>query len=400
MVIKYRQPRHFLQFDWSGELFQALVEAQAGIKSLQGLPYAKSWMEPLKEIELRNEVAGTSMIEGATFAANELDAAFRGESPAESSTRSQRQVISAKQAYLWVERSPPDLPVRQVIEEIHRLMITGSDDDHCTPGALRKKDENVTFGRPPHRGAAGGAEVKRAFEALVEAASGYFQDHDPLLQALAMHYHLAAIHPFQDGNGRCARGVEAYFLKRAGYSTHGFIGLSNYYYDERDRYLEILARTGESEGNLTEYFVFGLKGIALQCARIRGVILKENKIVLFKNMMYRVYEKYKSRKRRYLNDRQIYMLEFLLDQEDLACEILKFFRTAQPLYRGLKKKTAALTRDLNDLLSLGVLGIDVDADPKSLAIDLDWPQIFTDSDFGQRILAKPSRVKLPNLPKI
>ncbi|MCZ6843040.1 MAG: Fic family protein [SAR324 cluster bacterium] len=395
MVVRYRQPKHFLQFDWGSELFQALVDAQAGVKSLQGLPYAKSWMEPLKEIELKNEVAGTSMIEGATFTAGELDAAFHAESPQESATRSQRQVISAKKAYLWIEQAPSDLPVRQMIEEIHKLVVTGCDDDHCTAGALRKKDENVTFGRPPHRGAGGGAEVRRAFEALVTAAEGYYRDHDPLLQALAMHYHLGAIHPFQDGNGRCARGVEAYFLKRAGYSTHGFIGLSNYYYDERDRYLEILARTQQSDGNLTEYFVFGLKGIALQCARIRSVVLRENKIVLFKNMMYRVYEKNKSRTRKYLNDRQIFLLEFLLDQESQVCERDRMIRHIQPMYRGLKRLVSALVRDLAGLRDLGA----VDWDHEKAWVILDWPQVMTDSDFGQKILEKPSQRGLPKFPK-
>ncbi len=37
-------------------------------------------------------------------------------------------------------------------------MVTGCDDDHCEPGKLRRRDDNVIFGIPPHRGCEGGAE--------------------------------------------------------------------------------------------------------------------------------------------------------------------------------------------------------------------------------------------------
>ena len=387
MVVRYRQPKHFLQFDLTTELFQALVNAKAGVQSLQALPYQKSWMEPLREMELKNEVAGTSMIEGATFTVEELDAAFRGETAEEVASRSIRQVISAKRAYQWIEQSPLDLPVDQAILEIHRQMVTGCDDDHCTPGALREKDQNVTFGRPPHRGSTGGAETTKAFNALVDAASTYYLGFDPLLQALAIHYHLGAIHPFQDGNGRTARGVEAYFLKRAGYSTHGFIGLSNYYYEERYRYLEVMAHTQQKEGNLTEYFVFALRGVAQQCERIRAVILKENKIVLFKNMMHRLYRKYESKRRKVLNDRQIVMLEFLLDRANQNCNGSIFITYVGPMYKGLKSGRRATIRDLEGLLKLGAVIVDNGI----IWANLDWPQRMTDTEFGQMILEKPSK---------
>ncbi|MEE8436346.1 MAG: Fic family protein, partial [bacterium] len=310
-------------------------------------------------------------------------------------TRSQRQAAAAKRAYQWIETAPPDLPVDRAILEIHRLMVTGCDDDHCEPGALRKQDDNVTFGRPPHRGAEGGGEVARAFNGLTEAAASYFLESEPLLQGLALHYHIAAMHPFQDGNGRCARGVEAYFLRRAGYAIHGFIGLSNYYYEERVAYLRILAETRQREGNLTAFFVFGLKGIALQCARIRNIILRENKIVLFKNMMYRVYTKYETPRRRHINERQIKILEFLLDQIDGLSETNKLIDHLSPFYRGLKKEGHAFARDLIDLEFLNAVQSNDDSD--AIKLNLDWPQFMTDTELGQIILESPSTSKLPKI---
>lgn len=395
MVIKYIPPRSFLHYDLTQDLFDALVNAKAGVEALRALPYQKNWMEPLREMELKNEVAGTSMIEGATFTAGELDDAFRGETPEDAQTRSQRQLMAAKRAYQWIESAPKDMPVERAILEIHRLMVTGCDDDHCEPGVMRGKDQNVTFGRPPHRGAGGGKETEQAFQGLVKAAETYFGEIDPLLQALAFHYHLAAIHPFQDGNGRCARGVEAYFLRRAGYATHGFIGLSNYYYEERVEYLRVLAETRGKEGNLTDFFVFSLKGIALQCARIRNVIFRQNKIVLFKNMMHRVYRKFETPRRRHISERQIKILEFLLDQTDGRAEFTKIYNEIFYIYHGLKKDLNAFVRDLMSLESLKTITVGKGDKDMQLSVNLDWPQFMTDSEFGRKILEKPSASEIP-----
>ena len=98
--------------------------------------------------------------------------------------------------------------------------MTGCDDDHCAPGRLRGRDENVTFGFPRHRGCEGGPACGKAFSALVDAVKRDFRAHDPLIQAMALHYHFAAMHPFLDGNGRTARALEALLLQRAGLRGH------------------------------------------------------------------------------------------------------------------------------------------------------------------------------------
>ena len=46
MAIRYHLPELFLKYRLTEDLFTALVNAKAGIESLQGLPYQKSWMKP------------------------------------------------------------------------------------------------------------------------------------------------------------------------------------------------------------------------------------------------------------------------------------------------------------------------------------------------------------------
>lgn len=253
-MIKYGAPQHWIRYDRQA-IFTSLVEAKAQVQALIGLPYQRSWVEELQAIQLKREIAGTSRIEGADFTERELDAAL-GETPDDRFTRSQRQARAAVKAYGWIAQLPMDRPVDgNLIKDIHRLIVTGADDDHCPPGQLRRQDQNVTFGVPRHRGVAGGTECATAFTELVKAVQGPYQQHDPLIQALALHYQFAAMHPFLDGNGRTARALEALMLQRAGLRDALFIAMSNYYYDEKNSYLGKLAEVRQRSHDLTAFLV-------------------------------------------------------------------------------------------------------------------------------------------------
>ena len=225
MVVQYQIPERWIKYD-AEALFSALVEAKASVLSLKSIPYQRSWAEALQNVQLKQEVAGTSRIEGAEFTEHELDLALLDEAPEEAMTRSQRQARAAVNTYRWIARLEDDHPITdKLIREVHRRIVTGCDDDHCPPGQLRGDGENVIFGTPRHRGVEGGSECESAFQKLCDAVQAEFRNHDILIQALALHYHLGAMHPFLDGNGRTARALEALMLQRSGLRDELFIAL-------------------------------------------------------------------------------------------------------------------------------------------------------------------------------
>jgi Fic family protein len=227
--------------------------------ALTQIPYQRSWADELQKVQLKREVAGTSRIEGAEFTEKELDAAMR-ETPEQLETRSQKQAAAAVATYRWIAQLPPDRPLEEgLIYEVHRRLVTHCDDDHCPPGQIRGRDQNVTFGAPRHRGVEGGQECGDAVRGLVEAMRGAYREHDPLIQALALHYHFAAMHPFLDGNGRTARALEALMLQRTGLRDTLFIAMSNYYYEQKTEYLTALNETRAADHDLTLFLKLRLK---------------------------------------------------------------------------------------------------------------------------------------------
>src|ERR1051325_11726111 len=177
--------------------------------------------------------------------------------------------------------------------------------DHCPPARLREENHNVTFGTPRHRGATGGKECERAFGALCDAIAHEFREHDVLIRALALHYHLGAMHPFLDGNGRTARAVEALMLQRAGLRDALFIALSNYYYEEKSAYLTALASVRQANGDLTEFVLFGLRGMTLQCQKLLAMINESIYKVLYKDVANDLFNRLQSKKKRGIAKRQL-----------------------------------------------------------------------------------------------
>lgn len=340
MAVPYELPQNWIQYDIAAVVSE-LVEARASIKALTATPYQRDWVEKLQEIQLKMEVSGTSRIEGADFTEPELEAALDLNRPLEDLlTRSQRQARAAAATYQWIRKLPNDRPMDgELIREVHRRIVTGCDEDRCQPGQLRRKDENVTFGTPRHRGCEGGDLCQAAFDRLVDAIQHEFRGHDLLIQALALPYHFAAMHPFLDGNGRTARALEALMLQRAGLRDIAFIAMSNYYYDEKPRYLEMLALVRGNQYNLTRFLVFGLRGIVIQCNRLLAEVRKNMEKVLFRSTMNNLFGRLVSKRKRVIGERQVAILNVLLEVDQIGS--MELIGRTITTYSDLKKSGSA-----------------------------------------------------------
>ncbi len=386
-MIKYELPTSWINYNLNGA-YQEMIEAKSAILSLQAIPYKREWVEDMQYMELKREVAGTSRIEGADFTDHELDEALK-ETPKQLHTRSQRQAHAAIQTYRWIATIPDDQPITtELILEIHQRMVTGADDDHCTPGKLRAQDENVNFGQPRHRGVNGGIDCEIAFRNFVKALQHEYPKHDAIIQASAAHYHLAAMHPFLDGNGRTARALEALFLQRAGLRDTCFIAMSNYYYDEKTNYLTSLTASRAQTHNITPFLVFILKGVALQSRRLLEQTKTHVQKELFRNLMQDLFGRLRTARKRVIATRQVSLLESLLIRD--LIKIWDLYELVKIPYKALQNPIKAFIRDLNGLIELNT--IRAEKDPKDqyiISLRLEWPTQATGSDFMERIKSLP-----------
>lgn len=396
MVVRYESPDNWISYD-PAAIVHELTQAKAAVLSLTAIPFQRSWAEALQEIELKREVAGTSRIEGAEFTDREFEEAVGNTGAEQDLTRSQRQARAAISTYRWIAKVPPDRPISdELIFEIHRRIVTGCDDDHCAPAQLRADDDNVTFGRPRHRGASGGVECRSAFRNFCQAINREFRSHDGLVQALAAHYHFGAIHPFQDGNGRTARALEALLLKRADLKDTLFVAMSNYYYDEKDNYLEYLSKTALDRHDLTQFLKFGLKGIATQSHRLLREIRRHVSKSIYRDVMSEMYGRLRSTRKRALANRQVAILTALLEKDEpVSLEQLRV--SLEKVYSPLKADLRAFIRDLNHLTAMKAISVQKREmapgrppyEGYLVQARLEWPTEITETEFYQEINRLP-----------
>ncbi len=397
MAIQYALPSDWIRYDQQA-IFGALLDAKAAVYALIEMPFQRDWVEKLQQAQLKMEIAGTSRIEGADFTELELDQALRTElTMSELVTRSQRQAHAAMQTYRWIAALPADHPIDdRLVREIHSRIVTNCDDDHCQPGQLRTASHNVTFGFPRHRGSEGGTECGVAFSKLIAATNTAFRGHDPLLQALAFHYHVAAMHPFGDGNGRTARAVEALFLQRSGLRDAVFVPMSNYYYEEKTQYLEVLGEVRKRDHDLTPFLLFGLKGVATQCKRLFLEIRKNMQKALFRNTMFALFSRLESERKRVIKERQLEILKLLLEEEKLEWQEL--LRKTKNSYDKLNNPRKAIIRDVVSLVDLGSVTVNaIDEQRVELQINLLWPSQITETEFFKKIKNMPKAKSHPFL---
>jgi Fic family protein len=391
-AIQYSLPVRWITYKET-EIFSELTDAKAAVLVLKTIPFQRRWVEELQKIQLKMEVAGTSRIEGADFAANELEVAIKAETAEQLQTRSQKQANAAVRTYKWIAQIPDKVPIdEKLICTVHKLIVTDCDEDHCPPGRIRWEDQNVTFGSPKHRGAIGGKDCEKAFKKLADGIQGEFRDHDLLIQALALHYHFGAIHPFLDGNGRTARALEALVLQRAGLKDSLFIAMSNYYYDEKRAYLEALAEVRANGNDLTPFLKFGLRGIALQAGRLGLMIREEVSRQIFRNLMHELFTRLESTRKRVIVRRQLALLEKLLEEGKI--EFNELVESVRKDYSSRKNPMNAIIRDLNRLQALGAVRIDQSIPDKKtpifyITVRLDWPSRITETEVFTKLATLP-----------
>lgn len=155
----------------------------------------------------------------------------------------------------------------------------------------------VSFRPPP------AVEVPFLIEALLEWLNKDAFNIHPVLTSGIVHYELARIHPFVDGNGRVARGVATLVLYRAGYDIRRFFSLEEYYDKNAHGYYKALQSVASHNGDLTDWLVYFTEGLAIELTRIKEKIKKLSIDVHMKERM--------GGKQMYLTERQIKIIEHI-----------------------------------------------------------------------------------------
>lgn len=161
---------------------------------------------------------------------------------------------------------------------------------------------------------------------------------DPVLKAAIAHVWFVTIHPFDDGNGRIARAVADMQLARADETAQRFYSMSAQIRKERNAYYTILEKTQRGNLDITEWLEWFLECLGRALSAPEEILS-----LIFKKASF-----WKAHEKTIFNQRQVLMLNKLLDKFDGKLTTSKWAKIAR-----CSHDTAL--RDINDLVEKKVL---------------------------------------------
>lgn len=268
-------------------LVRAIERSRVIAETIRGIPVTTNVRKRLNALNIARAVRGTAAIEGTRISEEEalevLDAPADVKVLPADRSRDEREARNAQAVLEFVQRELRANPERRLdeplIREIHRLTTEGVPYRGNEPGQYR--DHAVSAGdyRPP----ASGDEVRQLMTDFVHwFDQGEAAAWDPIVRAAVAHFYVVSIHPFGDGNGRASRGVESFMLYRAGINAFGFYSLANFYYQNRDAYVDALtAARFRSGGDLTDFALFAVEGLASELEQVRRELMAMIQVIAF-----------------------------------------------------------------------------------------------------------------------
>jgi len=164
----------------------------------------------------------------------------------------------------------------ELVLELHRQITQDTLDKPEAAGRLRRSDEQIRVGDfsgavdyhipPPTEELPERLRALCDFANVAPAANSGTRFIHPVLRGIVLHFALAYIHPFYDGNGRTARALFYWFMLRADYPLFEIISISHALLRAPTRYARAFLYTETDDNDLT-YFILHQAAVIREAAK-------------------------------------------------------------------------------------------------------------------------------------
>lgn len=219
-------------YDFCGEKLVYLKSVAGTNLSAVKLLYTAQ-KSPYGAKALEEEILATNAIESITLSRKSVRSIIKGHAPED---EEETRILGIKKGFEFISDRGNGINK----ENIYRLyMMTignflGEDEKLAEGRFYRHDDVFVVGGKVEHKGLSA-QKVSEYMDGLIAFAASDDGMND-LVKAAVIHFYLAYIHPYFDGNGRMARLLHMWFLIQKGYETTLFVPFSDYIAKSKNRY--------------------------------------------------------------------------------------------------------------------------------------------------------------------
>lgn len=340
------------------DITQKITSVDQFIKESPSFPGST---DKIKRGELVSGIGATLSIEGTIIGEDEIEESFRKAGLNEQLKRKEQEAENSRKVYQFIIELQNLYGENfnyseAIIKQIHKYFTENMDYISNTPGDYRG-DFDVTFGSPRKKSLCRNRfDVKSAMKSFVkwlnQKEDGIFS-RNVIVKAIMSHYYLTEIHPFGDGNGRTARGLEALVLYINGINVYCFWSLSNFWSTHKDKYLvhlDNIRRTCDP----TDFVIWGLKGYLEEIQLIKKKVLTK-----VKRLMFMDYVKYlldnKSNEKIKINKRIVDVLRLLVRVGRVEFGKFRNYPEVKALFQNVSNST--ISRDFKKMTDEKLISI-------------------------------------------
>jgi len=270
------------------EIVHRVAMTYAYARVIRDIPIPPSVKAKLDALNILRAVRGTTGIEGIELTEDEVRQIM--ESPRKkpvlppNRSREEQEARNAQKVMFYVVKEltrDANIPLTEnLIRTIHRITTKDINYPDNIPGKYRTHDVHAGSYYPPR-----GEDIRKLMRGFIAwFNSGAPAAWNPIVRAIIAHFYVVSIHPFGDGNGRTARGVESFLLYQSGVNARSFYSLANYYYQYREQYVQLLDHVRfQTNGNLTPFVLFALKGLVGELEQVHSEVLTNVKMIAFRD---------------------------------------------------------------------------------------------------------------------
>lgn len=258
--------------------------------------------------------------------------------------KSQQMILNNYQTIRQLVEEKEDILDLGFLLEVHKSITTNTLNDVEDEGRLRQTDDIFVVDAitgsvahtPPHH-----SEIEELLQDLFDFANDKHEGGfiHPIVKGIILHFMLAWIHPFSDGNGRTARSLVYWYMLKKDYWMTEFLSISRVIYKNKRRYEKMFLYTEEDGMDMTYFILHNLQVMKKAYEDLKTYLAikmdERNSMLQYANIEG-------------INERQMQILKLVNDSPSIVL-------TSQEVSArfGISERTART--DLNNLSEMGHL---------------------------------------------
>ncbi|MEA2082360.1 MAG: Fic family protein [Elusimicrobiota bacterium] len=208
---------------------------------------------------------GSTAIEGCTLSVEAVKSLFDNKKVSGYSVREVRMAKNYLNAIQWViKKEKQTTLLEKDIMNLHKVIASDAVDDGPI-GKYRRVDVTAGIYSAPNW-----KKVPRLLKDMLEWLNSRSKQIPAIFSSSLLHLQFVNIHPFRDGNGRCARALASWELFRRGFDTLHIFSVDEILLENRSLYIKNLQRVQSGSYPIGAWLEFMSEAILETLERVYG----------------------------------------------------------------------------------------------------------------------------------